>query len=212
MAEAEAPSARTAVKRLPARGHYDADTVHAILDEALFCHVGLVDPAGHPVVLPTIHVRRGDQLYLHGSPASHLLRTAKDGVDVCVTVTLLDGLVLAKSTFHHSMNYRSVVVMGRAEPVLDPVEKARALGVLVEHIVPGRTADAREPTEQELKGTLVLRLPITEASVKRRTGGPVEDPADDDLAVWSGVVPLRVVAGAAEAEPGNPIRDAPGYV
>src|SRR4051812_46743060 len=163
MAEAEAPSARTAVKRLPARGHYDADTVHAILDEALYCHVGLVDPAGHPVVLPTIHVRRGDQLYLHGSPASHLLRTAKGGVDVCVTVTLLDGLVLAKSAFHHSMNYRSVVVFGTAGEVTDLAEKREALDDLVEHVRAGRSAEARPPNAKELAGTLVLKLPLAEA-------------------------------------------------
>src|SRR3954469_6774784 len=152
---AEAPSPRTTVKRLPARGHYDAETVHAILDEALYSHAGLVDPAGHPVVLPTIHVRRGDQLYLHGSPASHLLRTAKKGVEVCVTVTLLDGLVLAKSAFHHSMNYRCVVAMGEARVVEDDAEKRLALDAIVDRVGDGRSTEARSPNESELRSTLV---------------------------------------------------------
>ncbi len=190
---AEAPSPRTTVKRLSARGRYDAETVHAILDEALYCHVGLVDPAGHPVVLPTIHVRSGDQLYLHGSPASHLLRTAKKGIEVCVTVTLLDGLVLAKSAFHHSMNYRSVVVFGTAEEVSDPAEKRAALDALVEHVRAGRSAEARPPNAKELAGTLVLKVPLAESSAKIRTGPPIDDEEDADWPAWAGVIPVRLV-------------------
>src|SRR5437764_2981593 len=156
---AEPVSARTTMKRLPDRGRYDTDTINAILDEALYCHVGLVDPDGHPVVLPTIHVRRGDQLYLHGSPASHLLRTAKKGIEVCVTVTMLDGLVLAKSAFHHSMNYRSVVVFGTATEVTDLDEKHQVLLDLVDHVLAGRSQEARPPNRKELAGTLVLQVP-----------------------------------------------------
>jgi nitroimidazol reductase NimA-like FMN-containing flavoprotein (pyridoxamine 5'-phosphate oxidase superfamily) len=192
---ADAPSERTTVKRLPARGHYDEAVVHANLDEALYCHVGLVDPAGHPVVLPTIHVRRGDDLYLHGSPASHLLRTAKKGIEVCVTVTLLDGLVLAKSAFHHSMNYRSVVVFGTAHEVTDPDEKHQTLLDLVDHVVAGRSQEARTPNGKELAGTLVLKLPLAEASAKIRTGPPIDDAADADWPAWAGVVPVRLQVG-----------------
>jgi len=192
---AEAPSDRTTVRRLPARGRYDAETVHGILDEALFCHVGLVDPAGHPVVLPTIHVRRGDHLYLHGSPASHLLRTAKKGIDVCVTATLLDGLVMAKSAFHHSMNYRSVVVFGTATEVSDGDEKHGALLDLVEHVRPGRSAEARPPNAKELAGTLVLKLPLAEASAKVRTGPPIDDEEDADWPAWAGVIPVTLEVG-----------------
>ena len=192
---AEAPSDRTTVRRLPARGRYDAETVHGILDEALFCHVGLVDPAGHPVVLPTIHVRRGDHLYLHGSPASHLLRTAKKGIDVCVTATLLDGLVMAKSAFHHSMNYRSVVVFGTATEVSDGDEKHGALLDLVEHVRPGRSAEARPPNAKELAGTLVLKLPLAEASAKVRTGPPIDDEEDADWPAWAGVIPVTLAVG-----------------
>ncbi len=193
---------RTTVRRHPERSVDDRAALHAILDEALVCHVGLVDERG-PVVIPTTFGRAGDTLYLHGSPASQLLRAAKGGIPVCVTVTLLDGLVLARSVMHHSMNYRSAVVFGRARVVDDPHEKRRALDTVVEHVVPGRGADAREPNERELAGTLVLALGLEEASVKVRTGGPIEDPDDLDLPVWSGVVPLTLV-------PGAPVADAAG--
>jgi nitroimidazol reductase NimA-like FMN-containing flavoprotein (pyridoxamine 5'-phosphate oxidase superfamily) len=187
---AEPTSARTTVKRLPKRGVYERDRVDAILDEALICHVGFVHPDGHPVVIPTIHARRGDELYLHGSPASQLLRNAKRGTDVCVTVTLIDELVLARSAFHHSMNYRSVVVFGRAEEVTDTEEKREALLHIVEHVAPGRSTEARPPNAKELAGTLVLRLPLDEASAKVRTGPPIDDDEDLDLPIWAGVLPL----------------------
>ena len=197
------PSPRTTVRRLPERGHYDPDTIESILDEALICHLGLVDPEGRPFVVPTIHARVGDQLYVHGSPASRALRTASsDGVEVCVSVTLVDGLVLARSAFHHSMNYRSVVVYGTAQKVDDLDEKRAALEAVVEHVLAGRIDGCREPNEKELKGTLVLRVPLDEASAKVRTGGPKDDEEDMDLAVWAGHVPLRLVADSPIADPG----------
>ncbi|HEX6421691.1 MAG TPA: pyridoxamine 5'-phosphate oxidase family protein [Acidimicrobiales bacterium] len=193
-ATAGPPSARTAVRRLPERASYDRSEVDAILDEGLVAHVGIATDEG-PVVIPMLYARDGDRLLLHGSPASRLLRSGKRGTDMCVTVTLVDGLVLARSAFHHSMNYRSVVVLGRAVPVDDPVERRTALDRLVEHIVPGRTADAREPNDRELRGTLVLALPLDECSAKVRTGGPVDEDEDMDLPVWAGVVPLATVPG-----------------
>jgi nitroimidazol reductase NimA-like FMN-containing flavoprotein (pyridoxamine 5'-phosphate oxidase superfamily) len=185
---------RTKVRRLPSRGAYDTETIYAILDEALICHVGFaVD--GQPFVIPTIHWRDGDTLYFHGSAASRMLRTLRGGVDACVTVTLLDGLVMARSAFHHSMNYRSVVVFGKAREVADREEKLRALERLVEHIAPGRSAEVRGPSESELRQTLVLALPLHEASAKVRTGPPVDDVDDYKLPVWAGVVPISIVKG-----------------
>ena len=189
---------RTRVRRLPKRATYERETIHAILDEALVCHVGFVVD-GAPVVIPTIHWRDGETLYVHGSAASRMLRTLKGGVEACVTVTLVDGLVLARSAFHHSMNYRSVVVFGTAREVTGE-EKNRALERLVEHIAPGRAADVRPPNEAELKQTLVLALPLEEASAKIRTGGPVDDEEDYALPVWAGVVPLKLTRG-------EPVRD-----
>ena len=186
---------RTTVKRLPNRGVYDRETVNAILDEALICHVGFV-VEGKPVVIPTIQWRDGETLYIHGSAASRMLRTLRAGVDACVTVTLLDGLVLARSAFNHSMNYRSVVVYGRATEVTDPAEKARALHTLVEHVVKGRSAYIRPPNESELRQTMVLTLPIAEASAKVRSGGAVDEDEDYELPIWAGVLPLPVVPGA----------------
>ncbi len=183
---------RARIHRLPERGAYDRPTIHAILDEALLCHAGFV-VEGRPVVIPTIHTRIDDHLYFHGSPASGLLRTLRGGVDACVTVTILDGLVLARSAFHHSMNYRSVVVFGKAEEVSDGEEKLRVLAALVEHVCRGRSGDARAPNEKELKQTLVLRLPIEEASAKIRTGPPSDDAEDYALPVWAGVLPLALV-------------------
>jgi nitroimidazol reductase NimA-like FMN-containing flavoprotein (pyridoxamine 5'-phosphate oxidase superfamily) len=192
-------SDKTRVHRLPERGRYDRDTIYAILDESLICHVGFVAD-GHPVVIPTIHTRIGDDLYFHGSPASGILRNLREGADACVTVTLLDGLVLARSAFHHSMNYRSAVVFGKAEEVTDREEKLRVLAALVEHVCRGRSADARGPNEKELKQTLVLRLPIREASAKVRTGPPGDEPEDYSLPIWAGVLPLALT-------PGNPVAD-----
>jgi nitroimidazol reductase NimA-like FMN-containing flavoprotein (pyridoxamine 5'-phosphate oxidase superfamily) len=200
------------VRRLPERGSYDTDLAYSILDEGLVAHVGLTGEHG-PVVIPMLYARDGDRLLLHGSPASRLLRSAAGGTDVCATVTLVDGLVLARSAFHHSANYRSVVVFGRATRVQDLDERRAALDVLVEAIVPGRTAEARGPNEKELRGTLVLALPLDEMSVKVRTGGPVDEPEDYDLDVWAGVLPLPVVPGrpiADEVQPAD--RAVPGYI
>jgi len=187
---------RTKVKRLPDRASYDRETIYAIVDEALICHVGFaVD--NQPFVIPTIHWRDGDTLYFHGSAASRMLRTLRGGVDACVTITLLDGLVLARSAFHHSMNYRSVVVFGKAREVADRDEKLRALARLVEHITPDRAAAVRPPSESELRQTLVLALPLDEASAKIRSGPPIDDEADYALPVWAGVVPIALTKGEA---------------
>src|SRR5438132_2653683 len=190
---------RTTVRRLAARAVYDREAIYAILDEAYICHVGFVVD-GQPFVIPTIHVRLGDTLYFHGSAASRMLRSLRDGIDACVTITLLDGLVLARSAFHHSMNYRSVVVLGKGREVSDREEKTRALDALVEHVVPGRAAVVRPPNEAEFKQTLVIALPLDEASAKVRTGPPIDDEADYALDVWAGVVPLSLVKG-------EPVRD-----
>jgi len=197
MAAVASPSARTWVRRHPERGAYDRETIEAILDEALICHLGFVHE-GQPFVIPTIHARAGDVLYLHGSPASRMLRTVGDGVDVCVTVTLLDGVVLARSVYNHSMNYRSVVVLGRARRVEERSEKLGALEAIVEQLVPGRSADARRPSDKELAGTLVLSLPLEEASAKVRVGPPKDFDDDVDLPVWAGVIPLELAPARAE--------------
>jgi uncharacterized protein len=194
------PTERTTVRRRPQRASYDRATVEAILDEGLFCHVGfLVD--GQPYVIPTIYARVGDRLYIHGSAASRMLRTLCEGVPVCVTVTLLDGLVLARSAFHHSMNYRSVVILGTAVEVPEQIEKLGALKAIVEHVVPQRWEDVRWPSEQELKATLVLSLPLEEVSAKVRTGPPLDDEEDYQLRCWAGEVPLRLVPQAAVPDP-----------
>ena len=195
----EPPSHRTTVKRKPQRAAYDRATIDAILDEGLICHVGLTAD-GQTFVLPMIHVRVGDKVYLHGSPASRTLQALARGAEACLTVTLIDGLVLARSAMHHSMNYRSVVLLGKASVVDDPVEKGAALHALTQHLIPGRWADIRSPTEQELRGTLVVSVPIQEASAKVRTGPPVDEEADYERPVWAGVIPLRLAAG-------SPIRD-----
>jgi len=191
--EAKAPSARTTVKRLADRAVYERRTIEAILDEALYCHVAVVDD-GSPRVIPTIHARISDTLYIHGSNASRTLRTVKDGGEVCVVVTLLDGLILARSVFNHSMNYRSVMVYGTAREVTDPAEKWEAQRALVEHIVPGRTADARMPSEKELRQTTILAIPLDEASAKVRSGPSKDAEEDYALPVWAGEIPLRLVA------------------
>src|SRR5579863_6797959 len=194
-----APSERTQIKRLPKRGHYDRETVFKILDEAFVCHVGFVVD-GQPYVIPTNFGRSGDTLYLHGSAASRMLRSLSEGIPVCVTVTLVDGLVLARSAFHHSVNYRSVVILGTAHLVSDPAEKMEALRLFTEHIMKGRWDQIRWPTELELKGTTVLALPIEEVSAKVRTGDPKDDEEDYELPIWAGVLPLPVV-------PATPIPD-----
>jgi nitroimidazol reductase NimA-like FMN-containing flavoprotein (pyridoxamine 5'-phosphate oxidase superfamily) len=188
-----APTDRTTLKRLPERGSHQRDTIEAILDEALSCHVGFVVD-GQPFVIPTIHGRIGDKVYVHGSAASRMLKTLAGEVSLCITVSLIDGLVLARSAFHHSMNYRSVVVLGAARAVTDPKEKWDALHAIVEHVAPGRWAEVREPNEKEMKATLVLRLSLEEASAKIRTGPPIDDEEDYALGCWAGVVPLRLTA------------------
>ena len=199
---------RTTLRRLPNRGVYDRASIHSILDEGLICHVGFVVD-GQPYVIPTIHVRVGEKLFFHGSPASRMLRALEQGVEVCVTVTLLDGLVLARSAFHHSMNYRSAVVFGTAMPVESSEEKLRVLRALSDHLIKGRWQEVRTPSPSELKGTLVLSLPIDEASAKVRTGPPVDDEDDYGLPVWAGVLPLKIVATEPVADPRLPQDIAP---
>jgi nitroimidazol reductase NimA-like FMN-containing flavoprotein (pyridoxamine 5'-phosphate oxidase superfamily) len=190
------PTPRTRVVREPQRAVYDREAVNQILDEAFLCHVGFtVD--GQPFVIPTSYGRDGDVLYIHGSAASRMLRNLDKGVAVCITVTLLDGLVLARSVFNHSMNYRSVVILGTATLVDDAAEKLAALRALSEHIIPGRWDDSRQPNEKELKATSVLRLPITEFSAKVRVGPPVDDEEDYSFPTWAGVIPLDVTVGSA---------------
>jgi nitroimidazol reductase NimA-like FMN-containing flavoprotein (pyridoxamine 5'-phosphate oxidase superfamily) len=188
-------SARTTVKRLAKRAGYDRDTINAIIDEALICHVGFVVD-GAPVVIPTIHTRVGETLYFHGSAASRMLRSLRDGIDACVTITILDGLVMARSAFHHSMNYRSVVVMGKGREVVDREEKLQVLDALVEHVCAGRARDVRAPNEAELKQTLVIALPLAEASAKIRVGPAVDDEDDYALPVWAGVIPMAFTSSA----------------
>jgi hypothetical protein len=189
---------RTRVRRLPERAAYDRDTVHAILDEGFICHVGFVVD-GQPFVVPTGYARAGETVYLHGSTGSRL--GLRPGMDVCVTVTLVDGLVLARSAFHHSMNYRSVMAIGRTRPVLDPEEKEAALRALVEHIVPGRSAEVRGGDRRELATTAVLAVPLDEVSAKVRSGPPIDDEPDYALPIWAGVLPLRQVADAPVPDP-----------
>ncbi len=206
-----APSARTKVQRHPERSTYDRKAVRSILDEGLICHLGFVVD-GTPFVMPTMYARLGDHVYIHGSPASRMLRTAAGALDVCLTVTLLDGLVLARSVFSHSMNYRSVVVVGRAREVTDREEKMRASEALVEHVCRGRWADARHPNRKELDTTVILELSLDEASAKVREGGPRDSEADRDLPVWAGHVPLIVrPLPPVPDEPLGPGLPAPGY-
>jgi nitroimidazol reductase NimA-like FMN-containing flavoprotein (pyridoxamine 5'-phosphate oxidase superfamily) len=194
---------RTTLKRLPKRGVYDRELVYRILDEGFICHVGFaVD--GQPFVIPTGYARIADQLYIHGSQVSRMLRTLAQGIDVCIAVTLVDGLVLARSAFHHSVNYRSVVIFGRAAMVEEKEAKLAALFAFSEHVIPGRWNDVREPTEQELKATTVLSLPLLEVSAKVRTGPPIDDEEDYALNVWAGVLPLRMIAGEPINDPRLP--------
>lgn len=194
-------SPRTTLKRHKERAVPQREAVDAILDEGMICHLACAE-GGQPWMLPTAYGRDGDHLYVHGAAANHLLRTAA-GAEVVVAVTLLDGMVLARSTFHHSLNYRSVIVFGRAAEVTDPAEKAHAMEVIVDGLLPGRSEEARPPTEAELRQTRVLRIPLTEVSAKARTGGPIDDPDDLALPVWAGVLPLHTTAAAAEPEPDN---------
>jgi nitroimidazol reductase NimA-like FMN-containing flavoprotein (pyridoxamine 5'-phosphate oxidase superfamily) len=190
---------RTRIKRHPERGSYDRATINAILDEALVSHVGFVSD-DQPFVMPMLHARSDDTLYLHGSTGSRAMRALRDGSDVCVTTTLLDGLVLARSVYHHSMNYRAVAILGKPREVTDPAEKLEAMKALVDHVVPGRWGDAREPSDGELKATMIAALPIDEASAKIRTGPPTDAKDDLSLPVWAGVIPVALT-------PAEPIPD-----
>jgi uncharacterized protein len=212
MSDSSTPTTRTRVVREPHRAVYDRTAAYKILDEGFICHVGFVAD-GQPFVIPTGYGRAGDNLYIHGSAASRMLRTLDDGVAVCVTVTLLDGLVLARSIFNQSMNYRSVVVLGTAVAVRDPREKLEALRQLSEHILPGRWAEVRQPNEKELKATLVMRLPLTEFSAKVREGPAIDDEEDYAFPTWAGVIPLTMMAG--EPIPDSklaPAQETPAYV
>jgi hypothetical protein len=201
----DAPSPRTRVRRLAERAAYDAGSIAAVLDAGIVAHLGFVDD-GQPYVIPVLHARVADRVYVHGSPASRAIRLLGEGVPACLTVTHVDGIVLARSAFHHSVNYRSVVVLGRASLVTEPAEKIHALEAFMERVTPGRWAEVRPPDERELKATAVLRLDLEEASVKLRAGGPGDDARDLASPAWAGVVPLRVTAGlpedAADLEPG----------
>jgi nitroimidazol reductase NimA-like FMN-containing flavoprotein (pyridoxamine 5'-phosphate oxidase superfamily) len=207
-----AASQRTKVRRHPERGVYDGETIHAILDHGMIAHFGFIS-GGVPTVIPTAYGRDGDTLYLHGSAASAWCKSAGSGATVCVTVTLLDGLVLARSTFKHSMNYRSVVVFGNARLVEDRAEKLHALECIVEHLVPGRSAEARPPNENELAATSVLALDLADASAKIRTGGPIDDEDDFVRPIWAGVLPSRTVYGPPKPdEKVPPFVDVPDYI
>jgi uncharacterized protein len=196
MPDSFAVSDRTRVVREANRAVYDRETIYKILDEGFVCHVGFA-AEGQPFVIPTMFARVGDAIYFHGSAASRMLRGAGGGLPVCITVTLLDGLVLARSVFNHSMNYRSVVALGTATLIGEPAEKLAALRAFTEKLIPGRWEDARQPNEQELKATSILKLPLTEVSAKVRTGGVEDDAADYALSVWAGIIPLRLTADAA---------------
>lgn len=193
--EALAVTDRSRLRRKRERGSHDRAVIDAILDEGLLCHVGYVHE-GAPFVVPTAYARVGDVVYLHGAPANHMLSALASGSPACLTVTLLDGLVLSRAAMHHSMNFRSVMLFGTARAVTDPAVKRAAVTAVVEHVVPGRSLDARQPSPEELRATSVVAFPIVEGSAKVRTGGPVEEPSDLALAVWAGEVPLRLVAGA----------------
>jgi uncharacterized protein len=195
------PSDRVRLRRKRERGSYDRDVIDAILDEALIAHLGIVDEHGQPFVIPTLHARSGDVVYCHGSTASRTLRALASGAPACLTVSLIDGLVLARSAMHHSANYRSAMLIGRATIVEDLGEKRAALRAVVEHIVPGRWDDVRAPSENELSATAVLSIPIDEASAKVRSGGPVDDEEDYALGAWAGVIPLASETRAPEPDP-----------
>jgi uncharacterized protein len=195
-----APSERVRLRRKRERGHYDRAVIDAILDEALFAHLGITDEQGQPFVVPTLHARRDGVVYCHGSLGSRTVKALERGVPACLTVSLIDGLVLARSAMHHSANYRSVMLLGKARPVTEPGEKTAALEAIVEHIIPGRWREVREPSENELAATAVLSFPIEEASAKIRSGGPIDDEPDLEREVWAGVLPLASAAGVPEPD------------
>lgn len=201
MNEQLAETGKTKLRRLPKRGSYEFETIYKILDEGFVAHVGFTGAEGQTFVIPTGYARRGNELLIHGSGASRMMRALSEEIEICVTVTLVDGLVLARSAFHHSMNYRSVVAFGAAKIIKDENEKMEALRLFTEHIVPGRWREVRLPTTNELKATTVLALPLNEASAKIRTGNPVDDSEDYALNVWAGVIPLEMKAGEPSLDP-----------
>lgn len=206
------PSDRTEVKRLAERGVYDRAEIDAILDEALICHLALIHE-GRPIAVPTIHARVGDTLYVHGSPASRVLRAMKSGAEICVTAAIVDGLVVARTPFHNSMNYRSVVAYGMPRFVDDPGEKLAALEAVTEHVLPGRWADSRPPNDKEIKGTVILAITLDEASAKVRSGGPKDEAEDYLLPIWAGVVPVRTAFGDPVVDEESQVDvDVPAYV
>jgi uncharacterized protein len=195
------PSDRVRVRRKRERGTYERDVIDAILDEALIAHLGIADEHGQPFVVPTLHARSGDVVYCHGSVASRTIKALAGGAPVCLTVSLIDGLVLARSAMHHSANYRSAMLLGKARPVQDHDEQLHAAEAIVEHIVPGRWGEVRPPSVNELRATAMLALPIDEASAKVRTGGPLDDEEDYALPAWAGVIPLSTRSGVPEPDP-----------
>jgi len=206
------PSERTTVKRMPHRAVYDREVINAILDEGLLCHLGFTVDS-QPYVLPTIYARDGQRILVHGSSASRMLRNLRSGIPVCATVTLLDGLVLARSAYHHSMNYRSVVILGTATEICGRADKLAAMRMIVNHVMPGRWDDVRAPSEAEIRATMVLLLPLNETSAKVRTGPPLDDEEDYALTTWAGVLPLSLKAHAPEADPRLPSSiQSPSYV
>lgn len=208
-----APTERTRVRRLPEKGVYDAETIHAILDEALICHLAYTGDDGDPRAIPTIHARIDDTLYLHGSRASQTLRALRNGIKVAVAVTLIDEIRFARSMFEHSMNYRSVILYGEAREVTDPDELRRVFTAITDHVAPGRAGDARPPDDDELKQTMFLRIPLDEASAKVSAGHAEDADADYELDVWAGILPLQVVPGEPISDPRNkPGLEIPAYV
>ncbi|HUP65491.1 MAG TPA: pyridoxamine 5'-phosphate oxidase family protein [Thermoanaerobaculia bacterium] len=191
---------RTSIRRLPKRGSYDRDTVYSILDEGVLCHVGFAE-RDQPFVIPMAYARRGDEILLHGSIGSRLLRAVAAGTEIAIAVTHLDGIVVARSAFHSSMNYRSVIVFGRGREIEEPEERKQALDALVEHLIPGRNAEVRPMTDEEMRVTRVVSVPIGEAVAKIRTGPPIDDEADYQLPIWAGVLPVSMTAGAPLADP-----------
>lgn len=213
MEPGSAKTERTRLKRFPKRGHYDRETIDSILAEALVGHLAFTGPDGQPYAIPTLQARVGDEVWVHGSSASRTLRAVGEGIPACLTVTLIDGLVLARSIFNHSVNYRSVVVLGTARPLTDPEQKLAALEAFVERITPGRWADARPPSDQEIKATSIMALPLNEASAKVRTGPPGDEGEDLDLDVWAGVVPFETVRCEPVPDPRlRPGIELPGYL
>jgi len=205
-------SHRSKINRIPARGNYDKETINQIIDAALYCHVSFVH-SNQPYIIPTIHARMGDRIVLHGAKGSRMLKHIAEGNEVCVAITLMDGLVLARSVFHHSMNYRSVVIFGKGKVLESKVKKLEALKTITEHIIPGRWEDARKPNEKELNATIVISIDINEASAKIRTGPPIDDEEDYNLPVWAGVLPLSLAIAPPQNDPKlNPGIPIPNYL